>query len=135
MSLTSIIILLQMCIGLLSGAITTNLSQTEKDNILALSNQSMNIAIEYLKQNNTAPIVDESIKNYYVKDNISSGSLVDLVVIEEKIQKTDCSIPKDDPKRTKLNEKELERMPTELREHMNSVAQFNWYKSTYGFCL
>ena len=134
MTLSSILILLQMSVSLLTGVLmNANATIEQKAQAIDISTQSIRIVRLYLQEQN-APTVDDKSKNYY-ENNITTNVMGAPSIPKEEIQKTDCSIPQDDPQRKILNEYELKRVPLELREHLNSIALFNWYKSTYGFCI
>ena len=123
-----------MSVSLLTGVLTNvNATIEQRAQAIDISTQSIRIVRLYLQEQNS-PIVADKSKNYY-ENNIPINVMGSPSIPKEEIQKTDCSIPQDNPQRKMLSEDELKRVPLELREHLNSVALFNWYKSTYGFCI
>ena len=123
-----------MSVSLLTGVLmNANATIEQKAQAIDISTQSIRIVRLYLQEQNAPAVVDKS-KNYY-ENNITTNAMGTPSISKEEVQKTDCSIPQDNPQRKVLSEDELKRVPLELREHLNSVALFNWYKSTYGFCI
>jgi hypothetical protein len=142
MTISSLLILLQTVVLLLSATINNPLATDEmRTQALSLSSQAFEISASFLEVNPL--IVSGGYESIIPSQSVGTPANVNPIITvpasgmatttPTAITPQDCKVPTDKAWRKVLNPEERNQLPIDIKS-MNSVAQFNWYANTIGWC-